>query len=134
MGKTDRAALGRFVMRAKEYLALVRERDGALTLTTMLFADETRPTKDIDAATQKSHKPAPKELKAAVAVVEALSEDWDPSKYHDRYRDRLRKVVQRKGKGETITPPNVEETPDPAPDLMAALEQTLEELQQRAAR
>jgi DNA end-binding protein Ku len=134
MGKTDRAALGRFVMRAKEYLALVRERDGALTLTTMLFADETRPTRDIDAATQKSHKPAPKELKAAVAVIEALSEDWDPSKYHDRYRDRLRKVVQRKGKGETITPPNVEETPDPAPDLMAALEQTLEELQQRAAR
>ena len=57
MGKTERAALGRFVMRAKEYLALVRERDGALTLTTMLFADETRSTKDIDAATQKSHKP-----------------------------------------------------------------------------
>ena len=46
-------------MRAKEYLAIVRERDGALTLTTMLFADEVRPTKDVDAATAKAHKPTP---------------------------------------------------------------------------
>ncbi|HEY1713786.1 MAG TPA: Ku protein [Solirubrobacteraceae bacterium] len=134
MGKTDRAALGRVVMRTKEYLALVRERDGALTLTTMLFADETRPTKDVDAASQKSHKPARKELDAAVAVIEALSEDWDPEKYHDRYRDRLRTVVQRKGKGETITAPDADEAPEPAPDLMAALERTLEELQQRGSR
>jgi non-homologous end joining protein Ku len=39
MSQTDRAALGRFVMRGKEYLAIVRHREGALTLTTMLFAD-----------------------------------------------------------------------------------------------
>ena len=44
MSQTERAALGRFVMRAKEYLAIVRARDGVLTLTTMLFADEVRPT------------------------------------------------------------------------------------------
>src|SRR5436190_21118324 len=56
MSDTERAALGRFVMRTKEYLAIVRVRDGVLTLTTMLFADEVRPTKDIDAATQKAHK------------------------------------------------------------------------------
>ena len=134
MGKSARAALGRFVMRAKEYLALVRERDGALTLTTMLFADETRPTKDVDAATQKSHKPPRKQLDAAVAVIEALSEDWDPDKYHDRYRDRLRKIVQRKSKGKTITAPDADDAAGPTPDLMAALEQTLEELQQRAGR
>src|SRR4051794_14489538 len=47
MEKTERAALGRFVMRTKEYLAAVRVRDGALTLTTMLFHDEVRPTKPI---------------------------------------------------------------------------------------
>ena len=134
MGQTERAALGRFVMRAKEYLALVRERDGALTLTTMLLADETRPTADIDAATQKSHKPARKQLDAAVAVIEALSEEWDPDTYKDRYRARLRKVVQRKREGETITVPDEGQEGEPTPDLMAALERTLAELQQRSAR
>jgi DNA end-binding protein Ku len=132
MGQSDRAALGRFVMRAKEYLALVRERDGALTLTTMLLADEVRPTKEINAATQKSHKPARKQLDAAVAVIEALSEDWDPGRYKDRYRDRLRKVVQRKRKGETISAPDTTTPPEAVPDLMEALERTLQELQERA--
>jgi DNA end-binding protein Ku len=130
MSRTERAALGRFVMRAKEYLAIVRERDGALTLTTMRFADAVRDPKDVDAATQKSHKPSRKQLDAAVAVIEELSCEWEPEKHKDRYRARLKRVVDRKRKGETVKVPSAGEQPSPAPDLMAALEQTLEELKQ----
>jgi DNA end-binding protein Ku len=119
MGETDRAALGRFVMRAKEYLAIVRVRNGALTLTTMLFADEVRATKYVDGATQKSHKPTSKQLNAAVAVIEELSCEWDPEKYKDRYRARLRAVVQRKRKAQTVTAPDAVKEPSPVPDLMA---------------
>ena len=128
MSKTERAALGTLVMRTKEYLALVRERGGALTLTTMLFADEVRPTKDVDAATGKAHKPTPKQLNAAVSVIEALAAEWDPDKHKDRYRDRLRKVVDRKRNGATIEIPEPREEPEPAPDLMEALERTLAEI------
>jgi DNA end-binding protein Ku len=129
MSRTDRAALGRFVMRAKEYLAIVRVRDGALTLTTMLFADEVRPIKDVEAGTQKSHQPTRKQLNAAVAVIEELSCKWDPEKHKDRYRARLKSVVNRKRKGQTIKPPQPAEPPEPAPDLMEALERTLAEMQ-----
>ncbi len=128
MSKTDRAALGRFVMRAKEYLALVRQRDGVLTLTTMLFADEVRETDDIDAAAQKSHKPTRKQLENAVALIEELSCEWEPEKHKDRYRARLKRVVDRKRKGETIKAPETSHEPSPEPDVMAALERTLEEL------
>lgn len=83
------AALGRFVMRAKEYLAIVRVRDDVLTLTTMVFADEVRPIKDVGSARQKSHKPTAKQVDAAVAVIEELSCDWEPEKYKDQYRARL---------------------------------------------
>jgi DNA end-binding protein Ku len=129
MSRTDRAALGRFVMRAKEYLAIVRHRDGALTLTTMLFADEIRDTKGIDAGQQKSHKPSSKQLDAAVAGIEELSSAWDPSKLKDRYRARLKRVVDRKREGETIKVPEDGEPPEVPSDLMEALERTLEELQ-----
>jgi DNA end-binding protein Ku len=128
MGQTERAALGRFVMRAKEYLAIVRERDGALTLTTMLFADEVRDPKGIDRATQKAHKPAGKQLDAAVAVIEELSCEWEPEKHKDRYRARLKRVVDRKRKGETIKAPPAMEAPTPPEDLMAALERTLADI------
>jgi len=130
MARTDRAAVGRFVMRAKEYLAIVQAQDRALMLSTMLFADEVRDTKDIEAATQKSHKPSASELKAAVAVIEELSGDWEPGEWKDRYRRRLQDVVSRKRKGKTIKAPEPQEpaSSEDAPDLMAALEQTLAEM------
>jgi DNA end-binding protein Ku len=128
MSRTEGAALGRFVMRAKEYLAIVRAREGALTLTTMLFADEVRPIKNVDAATQKSHKPSKRQLDAAVAVIEELSTDWDPAKHKDRYRARLKRVVDQKRKGKTITAPEPEAESEAAPDLMEALERTLAQM------
>jgi DNA end-binding protein Ku len=117
-------------MRAKEYLAIVRAQDRALMLSTLLFADEVRPTEDIEAATQKAHKPSAQQLKAAVAVIEELSGDWEPGEWKDRYRRRLQDVVSRKRKGKTIKAPEPRERDysDKAPDLMAALEQTLAEM------
>jgi DNA end-binding protein Ku len=125
MAQTDRVALGRFVLRTKEYLVTVRVRDGLLALTTMLFHDEVRPAKDIDSG---GKKPAKGQLDQAVALIEALSADWDPPRYEDRYRRRLLDVVKRKQKGQTIEAPEPAEEPAPADDLMAALRRTLDEL------
>jgi DNA end-binding protein Ku len=132
MEQSERAALGRFVMRAKEHLAIVRARDGALTLTTMRFHDEVRATKDVASASGKSTKPAKKELDAAVALIEALGSDWDPEKHEDRYRKRLQKVVNKKRKGQKIEMPDEGKQPDAVPDLMAALEQSLKDARKKA--
>lgn len=125
MGDTDQAALGRFVLRTKEHLVAIRVRDGLLSLTTMRFHDEVRPTKGID---NGGAKPAKKQLDQAVALVKALGEDWDPTRYEDRYRERLRKVVKRKQKGQRIEPPEREQPAAPVGDLMAALERSLEQV------
>ena len=115
-------------MRTKEYLALVRERDGALTLTTMLFADEVRPTKDVDAAAGKTHKPTAKQLDAAVSVIEALSVRLGARQVQGPLPRAAEEVVERKRKGETIKAPRTPRRAGPAPDLMAALERTLAEI------
>jgi DNA end-binding protein Ku len=122
MGETERIALGRFVMRTKEYLAAIRVRDDALTLTTMRFHDEVRPTKPIPTG---GKKPTGKQVDGAVAVIEELSTDWDPERYTDCYRERLRRVIEDKRKRRKIEVPETEQEPAPAPDLMAALERTL---------
>jgi DNA end-binding protein Ku len=124
MGRTERAALGRFVMRTKEYLAAIRAREGGLTLSTMLFHDEVRPTKPIAGGGKK--KPANKELDQALALIEALSTDWDPKTYADCYRERLRRVIEDKRKHRTIEAPQPEKQPPPAPDLMDALQRALD--------
>jgi DNA end-binding protein Ku len=123
MGRTERAALGRFVMRTKEYLAAIRAYDGALTLSTMLFHDEIRPTKPIPTG---GKKPAKKELDQAIALIDALSADWDPEAYEDCYRERLRRVIEDKRRRRTIEAPEPEKEPPPAPDLMEALQRALD--------
>ena len=125
MEKQDRAALGRFVMHTKEYLVAVQARDRALALTTMRFHDEVRPTKGIQTG---GKKPSRKQLENAIAIVEELSTDWDPERYEDCYRERLKRVIDDKRKGKTIHAPRREKEPDPVPDLMAALDRTLERL------
>jgi DNA end-binding protein Ku len=124
MRRTERAALGRFVLRTKEYLALIRERGDRLALTTLLFHDEVRPTKDVPTPTKRD-KPARKEVDRAVKLIEALACPWDPSRYEDEYEKRLKKIIRRKKKGQTVEVPEPEKAPAPVPDLMAALEESL---------
>ena len=127
MARTERAALGRFVLRTKEYLVLIRAHEGRMKLTTLRFHDEVRPTKDVPTPTKRD-KPAKKEVDQAVALIEALACPWDPGRYEDRFQKRLKKIVRSKGKGKTIEAPESEKEPAPVPDLMAALEQTLAEV------
>jgi DNA end-binding protein Ku len=126
MGRSDRVALGRVVMRTKEYLVAVRVREGALALSTMLFHDEVRPTGAIPTG---GRKPSKRELDQAIAIIEELSTAWDPESYTDCYRERLKKVIDRKRKGKKIHAPQPEKEPAPVPDLMEALERTLENVE-----
>ncbi len=67
-----------------------------------------------------------RELKLATDLIERMQGSFDHSAYHDRYRDRLMAIIQKKRKGETIAAPKVEERKAPS-DLMEALEASLSE-------
>ena len=126
MDKTERAALGRFVLRSKEYLVAIRVRDKALTLSTLRFADEVRSPKELPGAGGRTK---PKEVKEAVKLIEALSTDWDPSNYEDEYRKRLQAIVRKKRQGGEIKQPETDpERTQAVPDLMAALEASLQKV------
>jgi DNA end-binding protein Ku len=126
MKDSGRAALGRFVLRAKERLVGIRVRDGALTLTTMLFHDEVRSTAEI-AEGIEGKAPTGEQVDSAVAVIEELSVDFDPALYRDEHRAHLKRIIKRKQQGKKIVAPTPTEEPvvTTAPDLMGALEESL---------
>jgi DNA end-binding protein Ku len=132
MDREGKAALGRFVLRTKEYLVAIRVRDGALSLTTMLFHDEVRPTKGIAPSKKKSTKPSKEEVDRAVALIEALGAKFDPSSYRDRHRERLLKIIRDKKKGRKIKLPEPRDEPEAVPNLMAALEESLAKAKKRS--
>ena len=112
------SAVARYVFRDRQQLGTLRVRDGIITLENMYFADEIRPTDDI--VPTKRPRVAKQELEMAEALIERFTSSFDHSKYEDEYQSRLRKVVQRKRKGQEVHAPAKEERGAPA-DLLEAL-------------
>jgi DNA end-binding protein Ku len=129
MSSTGQVAIGRVVVRSKEYLVAVRERDGLLSLTTMLFADEIRDPASIPAVPSgDTGTPGHGEIDQAVKVIDAMTRVFDPAEYEDCHRSRLMKIIQAKRRTGEVKIPAVEAEPEPVPDLMAALKESLDRL------
>ncbi len=128
MEETGMAGVGRFVLRNREHLVVLRPLEGALVLETLRFHDEVVSPETALSEAPKKKEPAKKELDMAVRLVKELAAAWDPSKYEDEFRDKVLKLVEKKKSGETvkITPP-AQEGPV-TEDLEKALEKSLSEI------
>src|SRR5579872_906833 len=133
MSRTGKVAIGRFVLRTKQYLATIRARDGVLVLSTMLYADEVVDPADLEVPSTAETQPSERELKMAEQLVESLSASFDPTKYHDDYREKVLALIDAKAEGEEIVAPEAPAVPAPVVDLMAALEESLARAKKRSA-
>lgn len=124
MEESELAAVAVFIMRGKQYLAVIRPAERVLILETLFFADEVRDPSDVMDDLPRMGKVSPKELKTAGSLIQQLTTPWKPEQYKDTYRESVLAIVKRKSKGEEI---EVEEETSDAEvvDLMEALEQSL---------
>ena len=126
MESSGKAAISRFVFRNKEHLAALRASDGVLTLTTMRFHDEVVPPGELDVVPDKKPKVAKREREMAEQLIASLSTEFDPDQYRDEYREQLMALIEQKAEGKEIVAPEAEEPKaTKAPDLMAALEESI---------
>jgi DNA end-binding protein Ku len=127
MEHSGKAAVARFVFRNKEHLSAIRANDGVLTLTTMRFHDEVVPPSDLDdALPDKKPKVAKREQEMAEQLIDSLSTEFKPGDYKDEYREQLLALIEQKAEGKEIVAPETEAPKaTKAPDLMAALEESI---------
>ena len=126
-------AVGRVVIRTKQYLATIRPYERALALETMYFPDEIVPLSQIPSL-PKGQRVGDRELKMAKQLIDSLATDFDPDKYHDEYRKRVESLIKKKAKGQTI---QVEETTKETPkvvDLIEALKASVDQGGSKAKR
>jgi DNA end-binding protein Ku len=123
--ETGKVAIAKVVIRNKQHLAAIRPVNGTLVLETMYYADEVR---------QPEEAPKPQvrepEVEMAKTLIENLAAKWDPEKYHDRYRNELLDLLQKKAEGEPLPEPKVEEGGEVV-DLMEALRQSVAATQKK---
>jgi DNA end-binding protein Ku len=128
MAKAGKVAIARVVIRSKESLVAVRPVEPVLAMSTMLFHDEVVPPESIGElpdAKAKDAKANKRELDMAEQLIASLSEDFEPEKYRDEYRERVLDMIERKAEGEEIAIQPAAPEPEKVPDLMAALEQSI---------
>lgn len=121
--ETKHAAVARYVTRGKQNLILFRPFNNGLVMQQLRYADELRSQADIDIPDATVSEA---ELNLARQFIQQLAQPkFDPTKYHDEYREKLRALLEAKVNGEAITL-----TPQPEPvakvvDLMEALKASL---------
>src|ERR1700756_417892 len=121
---TGRMAIAKIALRDREHLCALHANGNGMLMNTLNWPDEIRSTEGLKGL-EGDVKINPRELEMAKALIESLAENFDPSRYHDEYREAVMKVVQAKIEGEVIEAPAA---PQPAKvmDLMEALRASVE--------
>jgi DNA end-binding protein Ku len=124
MRETNKVGIARVVLRTKQYLAAIRPKGDVLVLETMLFPDEVVPDEELDVPRDEVEV-SDREQKMARQLIDSLSSEFEPDKYHDEYRERVLELIEQKASGQEIVVEEPTEEPTKVVDLMAALEASL---------
>jgi DNA end-binding protein Ku len=131
MTNSRKVAIARIVMHNKEYLAALRphEADDAdqpvLVMETMHFDDEVVSVDAVPDADRKGRIDE-RELKMAQQLIDSLTTEFKPGKYHDEYREKVMEMIERKAEGKNVVVRRESEPRAPkGHDLIAALEASL---------
>jgi DNA end-binding protein Ku len=104
--RTGKVAISKVVIRSRQYLsALIPEGDG-LVLGILRFYDELRDPSEftLPSAGIEQYKISEKELQIAEMLVESMANEWDPSRYHDDYREAIMDWIEKKAQAEGTLP------------------------------
>ncbi|HJV04835.1 MAG TPA: Ku protein [Actinomycetota bacterium] len=120
-----KVGIAKVSFRDKEHLAAIRLMDEVVVLDTMYWPDEIRAAEfeELD----QDVKIRPQEVQMAESLIENLTDEWDPTRYRDEYREALLEIVEKKVAGEEIEivePPEETKVVDLMEALKASVEQT----------
>jgi DNA end-binding protein Ku len=116
-------ALAKVAMHNREHIIILRPGPKGILSHTMYYQDEIRQVEEFRTDTSLVKE---KELAMAKMLISSLEADFEPQKYHDTYRDNLRKMIEDKIEGKKVVA-----TPEthvaPVIDIMEALKKSLAE-------
>jgi DNA end-binding protein Ku len=123
--KSGKVGIAKVVLRTREYLAAVKPAGNALVLEMMHFANEIVKPDAFDFPPAKEKTPEG-EMKAALMLIDAMAKEFDPTEFHDKYREELKAMLDAKAEG--APPPKVKSKGAASTnvvDLMAVLQKSL---------
>jgi DNA end-binding protein Ku len=128
--KSGKVGIATVAIRDKQHLATLRAADGVFVMELMFWPDEVRPAEFEELGKEVDIRKA--ELDMALSIIDNLSQDFDPKEYHDKTREKVEAMIEKKVEGAEVVAPEGAE-PAPVVDLMAALRASVEATKARKA-
>ena len=128
MEKSGKVAIAKVVIRSKEALAAIRVYKNTVAMETMFYPDEIRPVSALPELNYNVNIHE-NELKMAENLISSLSEQFQPEKYNNQYREAMMELIQSKITGEEIEIP-AKAQEGKVVDLMEALKASIKIAQQ----
>jgi DNA end-binding protein Ku len=114
-------AVCKIVLKDRELLASLDPFGSTMLLSTLYWPDEVRDVADLDIPDEELEF-KPSELGMARQLVDALTGDFDATRYKDEYREALLKVIDSKVAGQPVEALQPQVETSKLTDLMAVLE------------
>lgn len=121
----NKVGVAKVAIQKREYLAAVKPDGLFLILELMHFAHEVLEPESLNSAGDK--EVSPKELQMANALIEAMTTEWEPTKYKDQYQSAVLQMIEDKVQQRTpAAVPNASRSPSNVVDMVAVLQQSLQ--------
>jgi DNA end-binding protein Ku len=125
--KSGKIGIARVVIRTREHLAAVRPQGNAILLETMHYADEIVPAEQFDFPAAKEKTPAT-EMKAALMLIDTMSEKFNARSFHDQYKEQLLTMIRARARGKALPKAKVKTAePTNVVNIMDVLQRSLSE-------
>jgi DNA end-binding protein Ku len=90
----NKVGISKVVIKTKQYLAAVKPVNDVLLLELMHFADELAQPENLQLPKHIEIRKAEKDM--ARRLIHQMSDQWEPEKYKDDYREAVMKLVEEK--------------------------------------
>lgn len=130
--ETGKAGIAKVVIKTRQHLAAVKPMKNVLVLEIMHFGDELTDANELKIP-EEAKKTGAKELEMAKALVEQMTDKWDPNRYTDDYTSALMKLIDEKIESGGKTPalaPTKPKSSGKVIDLLSVLQKSLEQSSQ----
>ena len=132
--RSGKVGIAKVVIRSREYLGAVIPHNEVLVLEILRYPHEIRGVDDLELPGDELEKMGvtDREVKMAEMLIDGMTAEWDPSKYHDTYRDDLMALIHQKiesGQTEVLDEspaPEVDAEPKGVIDIMSLLKKSVE--------
>jgi len=128
MRDTGYVALAQVAMHRREHVMILRPAKTGIVTHTMFYPDEVR---NIQEFRTDVSLVTPKELGLAKMLIETLAAPFEPEKFKDNYRERLRELIEAKVAGREVAQAAEARPSAKVVDIMDALQKSLAAARER---